>query len=99
MSEHKEPEYISFTDAAKLIVRRGYAGSMTSQGLRYMARNRQNRAKGPWPFGDRPGQEPYLIAGRTRMMRTALLLEYLEKHPPIGRGPNKEPTERQRAAE
>ena len=43
-----------------------------------------------WPFGDGPGQEPYLIAGRTRMMRTARLLEYLERHPPTGRGPAQE---------
>ncbi|MCX4911833.1 hypothetical protein [Streptomyces sp. NBC_00878] len=90
MTEHKDPAYISFTDAAALLVRRGIAGSITPRGLRYMAISR-GRRKAPdeqrWPFGDGPGQEPYLVAGRTRMMRTARLLEYLEEFPPKGRGP------------
>lgn len=93
MSERKDPAYISFTDAAELIVRRGLAGSMTPRGLRYMAHARStNRDLSPdqrWPFGDGPGQEPYLPAGRTRMMRTETLLRYLEKYPPTGRGPAK----------
>lgn len=92
MSALKEPAYVSFTDAAALIVRRGLAGSMTPRGLRYMAIARSSStipAAQRWPFGNRPGQEPYLIAGKTRMMRTARLLEYLEKYPPTGRGPAK----------
>ncbi len=90
MSTRKEPQYISFADAADLIVRRGLAGSMTPRGLRYMAdaRSRKGTPAGKrWPFGDGPGQEPYLVAGRTRMMRTARLLRYLERFPPTGRGP------------
>jgi hypothetical protein len=90
MSASRDPAYISFTDAAALLVKRGLARSMTPQGLRYMARIRSKRTDPPglrWPFGDGPGQEPYLVAGRTRMMRTALLLEYLERFPPTGRGP------------
>ncbi|WP_042174508.1 hypothetical protein [Streptomyces sp. NBRC 110035] len=94
MTKPDYPAYISFTDAATLIVRRGLAGSMTPRGLRYMAISR-NREKTPaaqrWPFGDEPGQESYLVAGKTRMMRTARLLEYLEKHPPKGRGPARAP--------
>src|SRR5512139_2153235 len=92
MTERQDPHYISFADAAELVVRRGLAGSMTPRGLRYMAvaRNRETvPAEQRWPFGDGPGQEPYLPAGQTRMMRTALLLEYLEKYPPKGRGPAK----------
>ncbi|MER6092420.1 hypothetical protein [Streptomyces bluensis] len=101
MTERKDPAYISFTDAAELIVRHGLAGSMTPRGLRYMAYARSNNKDVPaekrWPFGDGPNQEPYLPAGRTRMMRTERLLEYLAKHPPTGRGPERKP--RQRSAE
>lgn len=94
MTSHGDPDYISFTDAAALIVRRGLASSMTPRGLRYMAvaRSRENVPGAErWPFGSDPGQEPYLIAGKTRMMRTKTLLDYLEKHPPYGRGPDKKP--------
>jgi hypothetical protein len=94
MTAHGYPDYVSFTDAAALIVRHGLVGSMTPRGLRYMAVAR-SRKKTPaaqrWPFGDEPGQEPYLVAGKTRMMRTKVLLDYLEKHPPTGRGPAKSP--------
>lgn len=94
MTERKDPDYISFTDAAELLVQRGIVGSMTPRGLRYMANARNGKktpAKQRWPFGDGPGQEPYLVAGRTRMMRTARLLEYLERFPPTGRGPARSP--------
>ncbi|MDX3531609.1 hypothetical protein P1P75_35755 [Streptomyces sp. ID05-39B] len=90
MTERKDPAYISFTDAASLLVRRGIVGSMTPRGLRHMAESRSRKeptAKDRWPFGDGPGQESYLVAGRTRMMRTARLLKYLERFPPKGRGP------------
>ena len=105
MTERPYPEYISFTDAAALIVRHGLAGSMTPRGLRYMAiaRDRKDDEDVPeverWPFGNCPGQEPYLVAGRTRMMRTERLLEYLEKCPPIGRGPAKRERTRSKAEE
>jgi len=95
MTKPDYPPYISFTDAAALIVRRGLAGSMTPRGLRYMAVSRSRQklpAKQRWPFGDGPGQEPYLIAGKTRMMRTKPLLDYLAKHPPLGRGPARNPS-------
>ncbi|MET8571876.1 hypothetical protein [Streptomyces sp. NPDC004783] len=90
MTERPDPDYVSFTDAAALIVRRGLAGSMTPRGLRYMATARSKDTTPPekqWPFGDGPDLEPYLIAGKTRMMRTKVLLEYLAKYPPTGRGP------------
>lgn len=97
-SEESYPEYISFTDAAKLIVRFGLAGSMTPQGLRYMARSRDKRdgerIKSRWPFGDKPGQTPYLMAADTRLMKTKLLIEYLERYPPTGRGPARRPGQR-----
>lgn len=89
MTASNDPDYVSFTDAAQLLVRHGVAGSMTPQGLRYIARSRDSRAQGRWPFGDKPGQERYLTAGNTRLMRTALLLEYFGKHPPTGRGPDR----------
>jgi hypothetical protein len=90
VTEREYPDYISFTDAAALVVRRGLAGSMTPRGLRYMAHARARKTtpnEQRWPFGNDPGQEPYLVAGKTRMMRTKVLLDYLEKHPPKGRGP------------
>ncbi|MCL8016875.1 hypothetical protein [Streptomyces sp. AS02] len=100
-NEDSYPEYISFADAATLIVRRGIAGSMTSQGLRYMARSRSKRdgeqIESRWPFGDKPGQTPYLMAADTRLMKTTVLLKYLQKHPPTGRGPARKP--RQRSSE
>lgn len=91
MIASRDPDYVSFTDAAKLLVRHGFVGSMTPQGLRYIARSRdsEDRDEGRWPFGDKPGQEPYLTAGNTRLMRTALLLEYFGEHPPTGRGPDR----------
>ena len=94
MTEPKDPKYVSFTDAAALIVRHGLAGSMTPRGLRRMAIIRSSTGLSPkqrWPFGDEPSQEPYLLAGRTRMMRTKTLLRYLAKYPPTGRGPDREP--------
>lgn len=94
MTKRDYPDYISFADAAALVVRRGLASSMTPRGLRYMATARSGKNtpdEEAWPFGPGPHQEPYLIAGRTRMMRTARLLEYLEKHPPTGRGPDLKP--------
>ncbi|MFB7738313.1 hypothetical protein ACFC08_28775 [Streptomyces sp. NPDC056112] len=90
MTTRDYPDYVSFTDAAALIVQRGLVGSMTPRGLRYMAGARLSKEIPPeqrWPFGDEAGQEPYLRGGRTRMMRTDRLLEYLEKYPPTGRGP------------
>jgi hypothetical protein len=94
MSVSRDPAYISFTDAAELLVRHGLAASMTPQGLRYIARSRSKRTDPPglrWPFGNGPGQEPYLQAGRTRMMRTARLLKYFKEYPPTGRGPARKP--------
>lgn len=102
MTERKDPAYISFTDAACLLVRRGIVGSMTPRGLRHMATARNDKttpAKQRWPFGDGPGQEPYLVAGRTRMMRTARLLKYLERYPPKGRGPDRGERVAQKAEE
>jgi hypothetical protein len=98
MTKPDYPAYISFTDASALIVRLGVVGSMTPRGLRYLAKARSTNEDLPaeqrWPFGDGPDQEAYLPAGRTRMMRTELLLEYLEKHPPTGRGPDSKPRQR-----
>lgn len=84
------PQYVSFSDGAQLLVRRGLVGSMTPQGLRYIA---QSRAKS-WPFGEgrtEDGQTrvPYLMAGRTRLMETRVFLDYFEKRPPRGRGPDR----------
>lgn len=95
MTARKDPEYISFTDAAELLVRHGLVGSMTPQGLRYIARTRDKKdRKDRWPFGTGPGQEPYLTAGNTRLMRTERLLKYFDQHPPIGRGPDRAPRQR-----
>jgi hypothetical protein len=82
MTSHaKRPEYVTFTEGARLLVSEGIVTSMTPQGLRYIARTRDD-----WPFGD-GRREPYRDAGRTRMMRTVPFLAYFRKHPPKGRGP------------
>lgn len=94
MTERPYPDYISFTDAAPLVVRRGLVGSLTPRGLRYMAVARSRKTvpvAQRWPFGDGPGQQPYLIAGKTRMMHTETLIRYLERNPPLGRGPARDP--------
>nr|WSX25563.1 hypothetical protein OG690_38415 [Streptomyces tubercidicus] len=91
-SKENLPQYVSFSDGAHLLVRRGLAGSMTPQGLRYIA---QSRTKN-WPFGegrteDGKARVPYLMAGKARLMETRVFIEYFEKHPPRGRGPSKKP--------
>ncbi|MFI0220169.1 hypothetical protein [Streptomyces lydicus] len=65
---------------------------MTPQGLRYIA---QSRTKN-WPFGEGRTEDgeprvPYLMAGKTRLMKTETFLEYFERNPPRGRGPDKKP--------
>ncbi|MGY0065203.1 hypothetical protein ACWY4P_53785 (plasmid) [Streptomyces sp. LZ34] len=90
-SKNRTPEYVTFTDAAELLVREGLASSMTPQGLRYIGQ------RANWPFGDGEGREPYLIAGRTRLMRTDRLIAYFRKHPPTGRGPDRGPRKRRGA--
>jgi len=90
MTSHaKRPEYVTFAEAAALLISEGVAKSMTPQGLRYIARTRDD-----WPFGDTPGKEPYRDAGRTRMMRTARLIAFFRKNPPKGRGPARRPRQR-----
>lgn len=90
-SRNNIPEYVTFTAAADLLVRCGLAQSMTPQGLRYLARTRDD-----WPFGDEEDREPYLLAhpSSTRLMRTKVFLDFFRKHPPTGRGPDKKPRER-----
>ena len=86
MNDKDYPEYVTFAEAADLLVRKGFVRSMTSHGLRYIALH----AIG-WPFGDGKGREPYRMAGRTRMMRTERLINFIREHPPQGRGPDKAP--------
>ncbi|MCX5001017.1 hypothetical protein [Streptomyces longwoodensis] len=53
--------------------------SITPDGLRYIARTAED-----WPFGDKPRQRAYEMAGRTRTMETAAFLEYFRQGPRRG---------------
>jgi hypothetical protein len=87
--DDKDPKYVSFRDGAQLLVRKGLVSSMTKQGLDYIAKRKD------WPFGDARGKEPYLMAGRTRLMRTKPFLRYFERvYTPKGRGPDQKPRQR-----
>lgn len=94
-STNKPNEYVSFRDAAELLVKRKLAPSgMTPQGLRYIARTRKT-----WPFGkgkteDGTKREPYWVVSGTRMMRVSVLVEHFRAQPPAGRGPAKTPRRR-----
>jgi len=93
MTSKNEPQdYVSFRDGAALLVERGLAKTMSPQGLRYIARSRADY----WPFGEGHTKDgvqrvPYLSTGGMHLMLTSVFLDYFEKHPPTGRGPNTKP--------
>jgi hypothetical protein len=78
-TEEALPPFVTFTTGADLLVSRGLVQSITPDGLRYIARTADD-----WPFGDQPGQMPYVMAGRTRTMETSQFLEYFRKGPARG---------------
>lgn len=81
------PHFVTFASGPALLMKRGLVESITSDGLRYIARHDPK-----WPFGDKEGQHPYLMVGRTRTMETGTFLAFFEQGPPRGgRGLNVRP--------
>ena len=79
------PPFVTFTTGAQLLIDEGLVESITPDGLRYIARTAKD-----WPFGDEPGQQPYVKVGNARTMETGRFLEYFKAGPARGgRGPNK----------
>lgn len=78
--------FVTFTTGAQLLIDEGLVESITPDGLRYIARSAHD-----WPFGDEPGQHPYVMVGNARTMETGVFLAYFKEGPPRGgRGPNKQ---------
>lgn len=73
---------LSFTEAADRLVKDGIAESMTSEGLRRLARD---PASG-WPIGP----NDYRVVGKTRMLPYELLVPYMQTRK-RARGPAKQP--------
>lgn len=73
---------LSFTEAAERLVRDGIAESMTSEGLRRLARD---PASG-WPIGT----DDYRVVGKTRTLPYELLVPYMQTRK-RARGPAKQP--------
>lgn len=81
------PLFVTFATGPALLRERGLVDSITPDGLRYIARTDPR-----WPFGDRPGQHPYVVVGRTRTMETGVFLAFFERGPARGgRGLNPKP--------
>lgn len=77
----KSQAVVTFTSGAKLLVDEGIVDYITGDGLRWIARNRED-----WPFGEgRP--HPYGQLGNAKTMARTPFLAYFRKNPPIGRGP------------
>ncbi len=74
------PPFVTFTTGAQLLVDEGLVDEITAEGLRYHARKNPDW----WRFGDRPGQMPYVMAGRTRTMETGVFLEMFKRGPRRG---------------
>ncbi len=96
---HNLPEEVTFTEAANIADQLGLFPGATADKLRHLARSR----KDTWPFGDQGDGHPYEYGkvANARKMRTEVLLKHLEEYPPNpnGRGPDKKPRARKRAAE
>lgn len=78
-AEETLPPFVTFTTGAKLLAEQGLVQSITPDGLRYIARTADD-----WPFGDKPGRLPYVMAGRTRTMQTGAFLAYFRQGPARG---------------
>jgi hypothetical protein len=79
------PPFVTFKSGAELLVSEGIVSDITADGVRYIARKRED-----WPFGEGK-QYPYESAGNARVMETGPFLRYFRKRPPSGRGPAKKP--------
>jgi hypothetical protein len=78
------PPYVTFKTGAELLIAEGIVSSITSDGIRYIARKQPEG----WPFGE-GRRHAYGMVGNARVMETGPFLAYFRKHPPRGRGPAK----------
>ncbi|MFJ9799856.1 hypothetical protein [Streptomyces sp. NPDC101145] len=78
------PPVVTFATGAPLLVQLGLVGTITPDGLRYIARTDPD-----WPFG--PGrQHPYIQVGNARGMETRVFLAFFASGPARGgRGLNR----------
>ena len=78
------PPVVTFATGAPLLIELGLVGTITPDGLRYIARSDPE-----WPFGpDR--QHPYLPVGNARGMSTREFLAFFAQGPARGgRGMNR----------
>lgn len=94
------PDTVTFAEGAELADKVGLFPGATADKLRHLARARKDTT---WPFGDQGEGRPYEYGrvANARKMRTEVLLKHLEEYPPNpnGRGPDKKPRARKRAAE
>lgn len=74
-SSNKLPPIVTFTTGAPLLVQEGLVESITPDGLRYLARKRDD-----WPFGDGK-KHPYIQLGNARAMDTKVFLAYFKAGP------------------
>ena len=72
------PPIVTFTTGAPLLMRLGLVDSITPDGLRYIARTRDD-----WPFGD-GRKHAYILVGNARAMETKAFLAYFEAGPTSG---------------
>jgi hypothetical protein len=72
------PPIVTFTTGAPLLVQLGLVESITPDGLRYIARTRDD-----WPFGE-GRKHPYIPVGNARAMDTKAFLAYFEAGPTSG---------------
>lgn len=84
-SGNELPPIVTFTTGAPLLIELGLVESITPDGLRYIARTRDD-----WPFG-LPGDGrayEYVPVGNARTMATGPFLDYFRAagHPRGGRG-------------
>ncbi|MGW5003264.1 hypothetical protein ACWEP8_37050 [Streptomyces hydrogenans] len=85
LADHPDlPPVVTFATGAPLLIKLGLVGTITPDGLRYIARSDRD-----WPFG--PGrQHPYLPVGNARGMSTREFLAFFAHGPARGgRGMNR----------
>jgi hypothetical protein len=86
------PPVVTFATGAELLVRLGVVSNMTREGVRRLSKHPE------WPFGpDRA--YPYWDLANADAMETRPFLEFFEKHPIVGRGPDKTPRTRKPSAQ
>lgn len=72
------PPIVTFATGAPLLMQMGLVESITPDGLRYIARTRDD-----WPFGE-GRKHPYVPAGNARGMETHAFLAYFRSGPVSG---------------